>query len=155
MDTLRQRTDLNRRLAETVDTLFDQVSREFGNYFQQPARLIETVRQKAYPKMNVYVLGDTLVLEASVPGLEKEAIDISIENNTLTISSNDLINDVNPEVCIIKEIPRSRFSRSIRFQDGLLPNDVSQIEAKLIHGILRLEIPYKKENPQSKTVTIR
>ena len=86
---------------------------------------------------------DGFLVEAAVPGLKPEDVEVTVENNVLTIKG---------ETRQEKEDKQRSFHRIERrfgsFQRTIaLPNTVKPdaIKASLEHGVLRLEIPKAEE----------
>ncbi len=84
---------------------------------------------------------DVLRIEAALPGIRPEDVDVTVENGTLTISaqSNEERShkDDKGEV-LVQEIRRGSVSRSIALPTGLEPDKAN---ATFENGVLRLEIP--------------
>ena len=94
------------------------------------------------PGMNVYETDDTFELTLELPGMKKEDIDISMENNLLTISG---------ERKATREDDGRRYhrveSRFGTFSRTLpLPNNIDEekIEAEYDNGVLSVNIPKTK-----------
>lgn len=92
------------------------------------------------------------VVEASLPGVKPEDLDITIQNNVLTISGETRQQQSNGEKPNYHRVERryGRFSRSIS-----LPAQVQsdKVEAQLANGILRLEIP-KAEAARPRKISV-
>lgn len=80
-----------------------------------------------------------LTIEAALPGIKPEDVDITVENNTVTISGRTAEERKAEEGSyVVQEIRRGSFSRSVTLPNGLEPDKAT---ATFEHGILRLEIP--------------
>lgn len=95
--------------------------------------------QSFAPAMDVSETQDSFIVEAAVPGLKPEDLDITLENNVLTVRG---------EIKQQQESKERNFHRVERrygsFQRTIsLPSTVNAeaIRANLEHGVLRLEIP--------------
>jgi HSP20 family protein len=86
------------------------------------------------------------VIEAEIPGVNKEAIDVELRDNYLTISANhsDEINE-EKENYIRRERRIGRLSRSFYVQNVNREN----VKASYKDGILNLVIPKEKEQAPS------
>lgn len=83
------------------------------------------------------------ILEADLPGFDKNNIEIHHEGNMLTISGKqDEIVEEKRENYIHKERRRGSFSRTIPLPDNV---DADNIKASYTNGVLRLILP--KINP--------
>ena len=84
---------------------------------------------------------DRLRIEAALPGIRPEDVEITVENGTLTISaqSGEERTEKNDQgEVLVQEIRRGSVSRSLALPTGLEPDRAS---ATFEHGMLRLEIP--------------
>jgi HSP20 family protein len=83
---------------------------------------------------------EAFIVEASLPGVRPEDLDITLQNNVLTISGETRQQQATGEKPNYHRVERryGRFSRSIS-----LPTQVQsdKVDAQLTNGILRLEIP--------------
>ena len=135
------------------------VSRNRGIY--NPFREMEEMEKRFWGdgkltdfKTDIKDLGETIQLEAELPGFKKEDIKVNIENKYLTISatreSEDSEKD-NEGNYIRRERSYGSFSRSF---------DISGIESEGIsgkyeNGILTLTLPKKsKEIPEKRTLQL-
>jgi HSP20 family protein len=82
---------------------------------------------------------DRVTIEAALPGIRPEDVDITVENNTVTISGRTAEERKAEEGSyVLQEIRRGSFSRSVSLPNGLEPDRAT---ATFEHGILRLDIP--------------
>ncbi len=84
---------------------------------------------------------DSLRIEAALPGIRPEDVQITVENGTLTISAetNEERHEKNDQgEVLVQEIRRGSVSRSVSLPSGLEPDKAN---ATFEHGVLRLEIP--------------
>jgi HSP20 family protein len=102
--------------------------------------------------LNVHERADAFMVEACVPGLRPEDLDLTIQDNVLTISGEIRSAD-QPEGTTTHRTERryGRFTRSIA-----LPTQVKgdAVNAVLEHGILKLEIP-KAEEVKPRKIAVR
>lgn len=97
-----------------------------------------------YPRIDAYNKDNNLYIEATIPGLSKENVDVSWDNNILTISGKSSnSNEVSKENFHIKEIHKSSFKRS--FKLNAEDYELDKINASVNNGILKLQIPCKKK----------
>ncbi len=90
--------------------------------------------------------GNQFVLEAELPGFNKEDIDIEVDNNRLTISAqHNVSTEENKDNYIRKERQYGSFVRSFDVSDI----KTEDIQAEYDNGILTLTMP-KKEPTESK-----
>ena len=135
------------------------VSRNRGIY--NPFREMEEMERRFFNdekltsfKTDIKDLGDTIQLEAELPGFKKEDIKVNIENKYLTISATRESEDSEKDKegnYIRRERSYGSFSRSF---------DISGIEAdeiagKYDNGVLILTLPKKsKELPEKRTLQL-
>ena len=109
------------------------------------------VRPAAMP-MNAYRHGDTFYVELDLPGIADESIDLTVEQNILTIRAErkPLNPDGDIEV-LISECPAGTFTRQVFLGDTL---DADQVKAEYTAGILRLTIPvHEAAKPRRVSIT--
>lgn len=94
-----------------------------------------------------------LVVQASLPGVEPEAISIQVEKDVLTIRAERKTDDA-PENAKVyrRENATGTFVRSLRLSDRL---DTERIAAESRNGVLTLMIPrLPEEKPKTITVSV-
>lgn len=104
------------------------------------------------PPLDVYQDRDNVIAELSVPGIDPEKIDISIENDVLTISgSSEDKREIKREDYYRKEVRSGNFSRSV-----VLPMSVKgdNAQAHYEKGVLTITMP-KEEAVKPKKVSVQ
>lgn len=103
-------------------------------------------------KVDIKELENQYLLEAEIPGVNKDQINIDYENNYLTISVEN-IHEVNEEKenYIRKErrvgkTSRSFYVENIRYED---------IQAKYENGLLKVTLPKDGNSPKRKRIDIQ
>ncbi len=107
--------------------------------------------QGAIPAMDVYQTKDDVVVETPLPGVDPERVNISIENDVLTVESEvEKKNEVDERNYYRQEVRYSSFHRSVA-----LPTAVKGDKAKATYdkGVLKIVIP-KEERAKPKTVKV-
>ncbi|NTU66596.1 MAG: Hsp20/alpha crystallin family protein [Candidatus Moranbacteria bacterium] len=120
--------------------------REMDRFFDEDAWGADFV-----PAINVFQDKDNVIVETSLPGIDPEKVDISVENDVLTISgSREEKSEIKREDYYRKEIREGSFSRSV-----ILPMAVKASEAKAHaeKGILRITLP-KAEEVKPKKISV-
>jgi len=89
--------------------------------------------------LDVSTTADALVIEAALPGVRPDDVEITVEDGTLTIrgSSRQERREADGDV-LVQEIRRGDVSRSLSLPNGLEPD---RAEATFEDGILTLRIP--------------
>ena len=104
------------------------------------------------PAMDLSETADAFTVEAAVPGLKPEDLNITVENNVLTISGTMHESSQGGERNVHRTERRfGSFQRSLS-----LPNTVkaAEISASLEHGVLTLHIP-KAEAVKPRQISIQ
>jgi HSP20 family protein len=118
-------------LRQAMDRLFDDDFRPFG-------WAAGSASTPALP-LDVTTDADALTVEAALPGMKPDDVDITVENGTLTISGRTADERSSDEGSyLVQEIRRGSFSRSMTLPQGLEPD---KAEATFEHGVLTLRIP--------------
>ncbi len=89
--------------------------------------------------LDVYATDEELVVEANLPGVKPEEVEITVEGNTLTIAGETRSSRKDDEgSTILSEIRRGAFSRTLALPAGLEPDRAT---ATFEDGVLTLRIP--------------
>jgi len=96
--------------------------------------------QRAWsPSLDVHQEGDTMVICAEVAGIDPEQVDISVEDDVLTISgSREDHNEVEEGQWIRRERYSGQFRRSVSLPPGV---DPEQIQASARNGLIEIRVP--------------
>ena len=122
-------------------TLREAMNQLFEESFVAPGR--PRGGQGFVPALDLSETEDAFLVEVTVPGLKAEDIDITVENNVLTIKG-ELRQETQDRKRNYHRVERhfGSFQRSIA-----LPSTVraDAIQASLTNGVLRLDIPKAEE----------
>jgi HSP20 family protein len=124
-------------------SLRDAVNQLFEDSVVSPSRL--AARDAFSMAMDVSETEDSFVVEAVVPGLKADDLDVTLEDNVLTIRGETRKEEQRGDKQAhyhIMERRYGRFSRSVSLPTAVKADD---IQATLDNGILRLEIPKAEE----------
>ena len=103
--------------------------------------------------LDIFETDDSVVVEAQVPGIKEENIDINIEGNVLTIIARqeETEEQKNKKKTIYKSTRQTSFNYSTN-----LPRivDSSKTEAEVQDGVLKITIP-KSEEVKPKKIEIK
>ena len=112
--------------------------------------------QGAYPKVNVVTFDDRLEIEAAIPGLSRDAVDVEVADGTLTIrGESNQRSDVQDAQYARREVKRSAFARSFLLGENL---DETNITAAYENGVLTLTIPkvqFTEAEPEVRKIEIK
>ena len=89
--------------------------------------------------LDVTTDANTVTIEAALPGIKPEDVDITVENGTLSIRADSKTETTHGEdESLVQEIRRGSVSRIVSLPNGLEPDKAS---ATFENGILTLRIP--------------
>jgi HSP20 family protein len=95
------------------------------------------------PAVNIYEDEHTIRIDAELPGMEEKDIDVSLENNMLTISGErKLENEEKKENFHRIERSYGRFTRSFTLPPTV---DSEHVNAEFNNGVLRVSLNKKEE----------
>ena len=130
-----------RRLQDEIDNLFDQWPATTG---------VRSVARGTYPPINVGATPDHLEIYLFAAGLDPKKLDLSIQQNLLTVAGE-------------RELPvneAATYYRRERFAGGFrrvvtLPEDVDpdRVEARYRDGVLQITVK-RKESAKPRTIQL-
>lgn len=88
--------------------------------------------------VDIKVAEDEYLVEAFLPGVSTEDLDIQIESNIVTIKGELKIEANEDDRYLLRERPSGMFQRSIELPDDV---DADKVEAELKNGVLTLRLP--------------
>jgi len=95
---------------------------------------------------------DNYIVKASIPGVNPDDLDITLEENVLTIKGETKVDETVKEADFhLRERRYGTFSRSVRFPVAV---NAEAVEAAYEHGVLTLTVP-KAEVVKPKRIAIR
>lgn len=131
-DPFRELMQLQRRLSGAVAESDDS----FGTWV---------------PAVDIFEQGDDLVIRAEIPGVNKDDIDINVENGSLTIrGERKRADELDQEHAFRVERAYGSFLRTFSLPRTV---DSSRIAASYRDGVLELRLP-KSEEAKPKKITI-
>jgi HSP20 family protein len=134
-------------LQREVDRLFDEFSRNFGALGTQAnANLV--------PSINVSETDKEIEITAEMPGLERKDVDVTFDDNVLTIRGEKKIEEEkedNRRNHHLVERSYGVFYRMLELPPGI---DLSTVQATMAKGILKITIP-KPAHTQTKKIEVK
>jgi len=107
-------------------------------------------RQPVMP-MDAYRNGDRFVVQFDLPGVDPSSIDLTIEQNALTVGAQRTWQRGEGDHVVASERPQGSFRRQLFLSDGL---DADHVEAHYENGVLTVTIPVAEEaKPRKVAVT--
>jgi HSP20 family protein len=131
-------------------SVHDRVNRMFSNALNRN----DSTETSGFwvPPVDIYEEGDNLVLKAELPGVRKEDLDVSVENNLLTLSGERRQDgEVKEEQYHRLERFYGKFTRSFTLPVGI---NTGNIHAEVRDGILTVTLP-KAEEAKPKRIQIK
>jgi|LSQX01.2.fsa_nt_gb HSP20 family protein len=134
----RRPTMLARPMMRAHD-LFDELDRLFST------QVSELAEEADYgPAVDVYQTDDEVVVKAQLPGVKKEDIDVTIEDNMLTIRAETRREEeVDEEGYFRRELRYGTWARRLPLPAAV---DEEQVSAKMADGVLEVHAK-KSEKP--------
>ena len=101
------------------------------------------------PVASVVEDGDAYLLKVEMPGVNKEGLEISVENNELTIIGRQSLPQIEG-TSIHRESRAENFRRVFELDPSI---DMSKISARIDQGVLTLTLP-KAEQVKPRKITV-
>ena len=107
----------------------------FDSIFEDIHRLATVAGKDNYPPYNVIKIDDDhFAIELALAGIDKEALDIQVDQNQLTISTEKVESDEELEY-LHKGISQRGFSRSFTLADHVIVQG-----ADMVNGVLKISL---------------
>ena len=110
----------------------------FRDFDRMTEQLLGDSRTARPMPMDVYRSGDHYVLHFDVPGIDPGSVDLSVEDNMLTIRATRPARTAEGVEFLVAERPTGEFSRQLVLGNGL---DLAGIAATYDAGVLTVTIP--------------
>jgi HSP20 family protein len=86
--------------------------------------------------------GDQVFVNFDLPGVDPDAIDLTVERDTLTVTAVRRFERAEDDEVLANERPQGTFTRRLLLGDSL---DTSHLEAAYDHGVLSITIPVSEK----------
>ncbi len=135
-------------------TVFGELGREMNRLFDaryQGVNVGLRPRNLSFPKVNIWEDEDRFLVEAEIPGLTMNDIEVEVIGNELTIKGQQEADDEHERTCHRRERGTGAFNRLIT-----LPVDVNpdKVGAVLKNGVLTITLP-KHPETRPKRIEVR
>lgn len=132
-----------------VSKTFDEMDRFFGTV----NRLSEfrNVPRGAFPTINVYDHDDETVVVAEIPGVDPDALEVTVVNDTVTLKGNRPNGAEEDQKVHRRERGTGAFSRTLTLPDAVNPDTV---QARYENGILRVTLE-KAAEAKAKKIAVQ
>jgi len=101
------------------------------------------------PGVNIYETRDGYVIEAEMPGVTKEGLEITLEGTEITITGHPKVEAL-PGQLLFRESHLAAFRRVFELDPAI---DTAKISAKMDQGVLKLTLP-KSEKVKPRKITV-
>ncbi len=101
------------------------------------------------PVVNIFETGDGYALEAEMPGVNKDGLEITLEGNEIIILGRRAAEPVNGEL-LLHERSAADYRRVFELDPAI---DTNKISAKMEQGMLTLTLP-KSERVKPRKITV-
>jgi HSP20 family protein len=123
-----------------LDSLFDE-------FFNMPFRFNLSVFD-TLPAIDTYEKADKITVRAEIPGVRPEELEVSVDNNLLTIKGEKKHeNEVNEKDYYRRETSYGKFERTIRLPEAV---KVEGAKATYKNGVLKVELAKSEEAKRKK-----
>ena len=92
--------------------------------------------------MDAYRRGDQFLIHLDLPGVDPDAIELTVEQNVLTIRAERRFEPEEADEPLVSERPQGTFTRQLLLGESL---DTDRLEADYDQGVLTLRIPVAEE----------
>ena len=114
---------------------------------------VSTLSESSFPRVDIIDHDNNIEVQAALPGVKKEDVEVSIKNQTITIraSSKEEKKEETKDKYFRREISRGEFQRILALPDNV---DDEKATATFKEGILTVSIP-KTEISKRKNIDIK
>jgi HSP20 family protein len=109
-----------------------------------------TARPLSGMPMDAYRIGDNFVAHFDLPGVDPGSIDLSVEGNTLTVSAERSVPQLDNAEWTVAERPFGSYTRQLVLGRSL---DTERLEASYHDGVLTVSIPVA-EKAKARKITV-
>ena len=114
----------------------------FRDFDRLAAEVLGTARTPSLMPIDCLRAGDQFVVRFDLPGIDADCLEVSAENQTLTVRAVRTRRDPEGTNYLISERPSGNYSRQLVLGDGLAVDDIS---AEYRDGVLTLTIPLAEQ----------
>ncbi|HUX09305.1 MAG TPA: Hsp20/alpha crystallin family protein [Terriglobia bacterium] len=129
----------------------DRLNQLFNDTFARALGSAEAAPRAWVPPVDIYETGENLVLQAELPGVNPDDVEIRVEDNTLYLKGERKFEKAVKEESF-HHVERSygTFNRSFALPGSI---DADKVKAEYTNGVLTLTLP-KREEAKPRTIKI-
>jgi HSP20 family protein len=130
------------------DEFLTPFSTLFDNFFNDSFDFLgkDFFEKGTYPKVDIRNEENKIIIDAEVPGLTKNQLNLEVDGDILRIKGDKKeVDGSKSNTYVHRELKHSSFCRSFNLGDNV---DVSKIDAKFENGVLEITIPKKVVDPK-------
>jgi HSP20 family protein len=113
----------------------------FRELEQLTQQLLGTASRPVAMPMDAYREGDTFIVKFDLPGTDLDSIDLTVEQNVLSVKADRSAVKADGVEMIVAERPTGTFSRQVFLGETL---DADNVRADYAAGVLTLSIPVRE-----------
>ncbi len=125
----------------------ERLRREMNRLFTTWPRQARGATASGYPAMNVWTDEDSAVVTAELPGVVLDDIDITVDDDVLTLRGSRKPDEVEGATYHRQERRYGSFLRTFRLPFRV---DAAKVEASFAKGVLRVALPRAEEDKPRK-----
>jgi HSP20 family protein len=155
----RDKYAVQRRDQQSPFDFQEEMNRMIADFFQDPyepmpMRRMQEFRSGFYPRMDISETEKEFRISSDMPGMDEKDINISLENDILTISGEKKVEREETGKSYYRAERRvGAFKRSIELPTGV---DIDKIDARFSKGVLEISIPKPEQTvSQKKKITVK
>jgi HSP20 family protein len=134
-------------------SLMDDMDRLFRDLVRTPWSLFPGTEYEWGPAVDVYETDDEVVVKASVPGVEKENLEVNVTDEALTLHGETKSEqEVKEEGYYRREIRSGTFHRVIPWPTSV---DTDSVKAKMENGILEVRAAKTEKAKGGKKIEVK
>ena len=135
------------------DRAFDAMQRRLAQSFGiLPFGPLETEPGRRAPRMDVTDTGTAFKVVAEVPGIPKEKLDIRVRGSAVEIrAANETQSEAKDERFLRQERVYNGYYRALELPEPVVASEAS---AKVVDGVLELELPKQHPTPADDEVKV-
>jgi HSP20 family protein len=113
---------------------FDRITEQFDRVWNRAAT--------ATVPMNAIRHGNEVVVSFDLPGVDPDAIDLTVERDVLTVSASRQLEHQDGDQVLANERPTGSFTRRVLLGESL---DTDKLDASYDRGVLTVRIPVAEQ----------